>query len=83
MKRRAQAKNLFAPFPLVEGNRVNSRDEFIDIFPGETFDETLVIKSLLDKENRKINSEILEEVLTFEDILYSIFFKYIKVYLFG
>ena len=44
MKRRAQAKNLFAPFPLVEGNRVNSRDEFIDIFPGETSDETLVIK---------------------------------------
>ena len=61
MKRRAQAKNLFAPFPLVEENRVNSRDEFIDIFPGETSDETLVIKSLLDKENRKINSEILFE----------------------
>ena len=61
MKRRAQAKNLFAPFPLVEENRVNSRDEFIDIFPGKTSDETLVIKSLLDKENRKINSEILEE----------------------
>ena len=61
MKRRAQAKNLFAPFPLVEENRVNSRDESIDIFSGETSNETLVIKSLLDKENRKINSEILEE----------------------
>ena len=63
MKGRAEAKNLFAPFPLVEENRVNSRDEFIDIFifPGKTSDETLVIKSLLDKTIWKINSEILTE----------------------
>ena len=45
----------------MEENRVNSRDEFIDIFPGETSDETLVIKILLVKENRKLNSEIREE----------------------
>ena len=59
MKMRAQAKNLFAL--LVEENRVNSWDEVIDIFPGETSDETLVIKSLLVKKNRKISSEIREE----------------------
>ena len=59
MKMRAQAKNLFES--LVEENRVNSWDEVIDIFPGETSDETLVIKILLVKENRKLNSEIREE----------------------
>ena len=35
MKWRGQAKNLFASFPLVEENRVNSKDE---VFPGETSD---------------------------------------------
>ena len=61
MKWRAQAKNLFASFPLVEENKINSKDEVIDIFPGETSDETLMIKSLMDKENRRINCEIMEE----------------------
>lgn len=61
MKTRAQVKDLCAPFPLVEENQVNCRDEVIDIFPGEVSDETLVVKSLLDKENSKINSEIMEE----------------------
>lgn len=66
-KRRAQTRDLFATIPIPEEIRTNCRDEVVDMFPGDTADSNLMIKSLVDSENRKIDSVLMDETCVLPD----------------
>jgi hypothetical protein len=60
-KRREQVRDLFAAPAIPEEHRSNCRDEVVDIFPGDTEDSYLLIKSVVDSENHKTNSIVMEK----------------------
>jgi hypothetical protein len=60
-KRREQVRDLFAVPAIPEEHRTNCRDEALDIFPGETEDSYLLIKSLVDRGNKKVDSVVMEK----------------------